>query len=213
MMRWIFLLLLAPLVFAETIAPTIYEQRDFGTLSKDEFTYSISVDCTAAAVRAYVMDENIDPVEGANTYLKYIDFAQPLISSVESDKDGFVLHKLPGNVKLMRGFFALVIQKSEFRSKEIHFDINRCWSNATVPQPPTPAPKNETKPPPVTPPPIINTTVPNVTNTANMTNLSNDSNYTATEDNGEAPELCAGFLALLMICGLLTPRGVDFLLH
>ncbi len=201
MLRWILLLLLVPLVFAESIAPTIYEQRDFGTLSKEEFTYSISVDCTSATVRAYVMDENIEPVEGADTYLKYIDFAQPLISTVESDKDGFVLHKLPGNVKLMRGFFVLVIQKSDFRSKEIHFDINRCWSNASIPQPPAPPPKNDTpQPPPITPPPS-NTSAPNVTvnATGNGTNLSNETNQSGTDENGEAPEVCAGILGLLMI--------------
>lgn len=198
MFRLALLLLLLPLVFAESIAPTIYEQRDFGTLSKEEFTYSISVDCTAATVRAYVMDESIKPVEGADTYLKYIDFAQPLISSVESDKDGFVLHKLPGNVKLMRGFFVLVIQKSDFRSKEIHFDVNRCWSNATIPQPPQPAPSTGNQSPPVvTPPPPANTTTPQANITDNPTNETNETG--APVDGGETPELCAGGLALLMI--------------
>jgi hypothetical protein len=197
MFRWILLLLIVPLVFAESIAPTIYEQKDFGTPSKEEFTYSISVDCTAAAVRAYVMDESIKPVEGADTYLKYIDFAQPLISSVESDKDGFVLHKLPGNVKLMRGLFVLVIQKTDYRSKEIHFDVKRCWSNETVPQPPRPAPSTGNQSPPlITPPPVQNTSLPDA-NESNITNMSNESG--AAETEGEAPELCAGTLALLMI--------------
>lgn len=199
MLRWVLFLLFVPFVFAESIAPTIYEQRDFGTVSFDEFTYSVSVDCTAATVRAYVMDESMQPVEGADTYLKYIDFAQPLISSVESDKDGFVLHKLPGNVKLMRGFFVLVIQKSGYRSKEIHFDINRCWSNETVPQAPVSPPKNDTpKPQPVTPPPS-NTSVPDAANATNTSNGTNMTNQTGDAGNQGTPDLCAGALGLLMI--------------
>ncbi len=140
-MKLLLFLILLPFAFGKMIAPTIYEQNDFGPLSYNEFLYSMSVDCTAATVNAIIMDEEFKRVEGAATYLKYIDFAQPLISTVKSDKDGLVLHKLPGNVKLMRGFFILVIEKNGFRNKEVHFDIGKCWRNETpVINPPEPEP-------------------------------------------------------------------------
>jgi hypothetical protein len=197
MFRWLLIILLVPLAFAETVAPTIYEQRDLGIPAMEEFTYSISVDCTAAAIRIYVMDESNQVVKGADTYLKYIDFAQPLISTGETDKDGFILHKLPGNVKLMRGFFVLVIQKTDYRSKEIHFDIKRCWSDEPVPQPPVPetpstTPEN-TSQPPETVPPQTNESVPDIPETGNVTNESGGS---STE---ESSGICAGVLGLLML--------------
>lgn len=201
MSRIFIILLLLPLVFAENVAPTIYEQRDLGPPAFEEFTYSISVDCTAATIRAYVMDEDNKVVQGADTYLKYIDFAQPLISSVESDKDGFVLHKLPGNVKLMRGFFVLVIQKTDYRSKEIHFDINRCWSDEDVPQPPEPPEQNVSPPPAnVTPPDEPEITIPEAPNTGNASIAENLTNMTEAEPAGEeGGSLCAPLLGLLIL--------------
>ncbi len=200
MMRFIwFLVLLLPLASADIIAPTIYEQKDLGPTAFEEFTYSISVDCTAGTVRVIVMDESLKPVKGADSFLKYIDFAQPLISSVESDKDGFVLHKLPGDVKLMRGFFVLVIQKNEYRSKEIHFDIGRCYSDYVPPSPPQqeePAPQpNETSPPPPVPEPEI--PEPPVNETVNKS--VGDVNVTEIKGEKAPPDICAGILALLMV--------------
>ena len=125
--RFFILFLLFTISYCNVVGPKIYEQKDFGTVSKEQFTYSISVDCTAATVNVIAMDSNNKVVRDANTYLKYIDFAQPLISSVKTDTDGKAVHKLPGNVKLMTGFFILVIEKPEFRNKEIHFDIGRCF--------------------------------------------------------------------------------------
>ena len=139
MWRILVILLLIPLAWAnQIVAAKIYEQRDFGTLSLDEFLYSLNVDCTAGTIKIIVMDENFSRVQEANTYLKYIDFAQPLISTVETDKDGIAVHRLPGNVKLMRGFFIMVIQKSGFRNKEIHFDISGCYIDGPVIQPKPP---------------------------------------------------------------------------
>ena len=139
MWRIVVFLLLVPVVWAnQIVAAKIYEQKDFGTLSLDEFLYSLNVDCTAGTIKIIVMDENFSRVQEANTYLKYVDFAQPLISTIETDKDGVAIHKLPGNVKLMRGFFIMVIQKSGFRNKEIHFDISGCYIDGPVVQPKPP---------------------------------------------------------------------------
>lgn len=128
-MKWMLLLILLPFAYAKIIAPTIYEQKDFGPLSKPEFLYSINVDCTASTVNLMIMDEDFNRVEDATSYLSYIDFSKPLISSSKSDKDGLLLHKLPGNVLLMRGLFVLVIEKNGFRNKEVHFDIQSCFKN------------------------------------------------------------------------------------
>lgn len=118
------------------VAPRIYEQDDLGDPMFDEFVYSISVDCTAATIKLIVMDEEYEPVQDTSTYLKYVDFSSPLLSTVKTDKDGFALHKLPGQTTLMRGLFILVMEKKGFRSKEVHFDIAPCYSDYTFPSPP-----------------------------------------------------------------------------
>jgi hypothetical protein len=159
------------------VGPAIYEQDDFGDISLQEFTYSLSADCTAGTITSIVMNESNKPVRDAHTYLKYIDFSAPLISSKTTDKDGLALHKLPGDVKLMRGLFILVIEKTGYRIKEVHFDLYPCFHNGSLPpKPPPPPPKNttQTKPPVfiVNPPPKNNTTiitVPNITNATNET--------------------------------------------
>lgn len=183
------------LVISNIIAPTIYEQDDFGTVSLEEFTYSISVDCTAGTIRLVVMDESLKPVKEANTYLKYVDFAQPLISSGETDKDGRITHKLPGNVRLMRGFFILVIQKNDFRSKEIHFDIARCYngeSNITAQlpeevEPETPEIDEEPEPGPQP--------EENITEPINFTEPSAESNETTVGEE-EEEKICS--VAIIM---------------
>jgi hypothetical protein len=155
------LALFLPLLHANVvIAPTVYEQDDFGDpVLLQDFTYSLSVDCTAATISVIAMDEKNKPVEGAYTYLKYIDFSSPLISKGPTDREGFVLHKLPGSTKLMRGLFVLVMEKNGFRGKEVHFDISGCYSNGTI-QPKPPANNTTTAPPANIPPPFNYTPLP-----------------------------------------------------
>jgi len=128
---------------AVVIGPHIYEQQNNGDNNLPEMTYSLSVDCTAAAINVIVMDNATNPIQDANTYLKYVDFSSPTIGSGKTDKDGFVIMKLPGNVQLMRGLFIMVIEKKGFRNKEIHFDIVNCLTNTSwiPPIPPPPKPK------------------------------------------------------------------------
>ena len=194
------MLLLLALASAAVIGPTVYEQKDLGDPIFAEFTYSLSADCTAATISVIVMNESQKPVEGANTYLKYVDFASPLISSVKTDDDGFALHKLPGDVKLMRGLFILVIEHKGYRNKEIHFDISGCYSNTTRPNPPAP-------PPPATQPPAQNNTngstnpppAQNHTNNTNVTNATAN-NMTGNETGTtELPGMCATVFALASI--------------
>lgn len=137
MLALVMLLLVIGCCSALVVGPRIYEQDDFGDISLSEFTYSISTDCTAAAITVVVMNESLKPVMGANTYLKYVDFATPLMGSGVSDKDGRVLLKLPGNVNLMRGLFILVIEKKGYRGKEVHFDLSPCIYNTTNPAKPS----------------------------------------------------------------------------
>ncbi len=195
MLRIFFLVFLVNIAGAAVVAPTIYEQRDLGTPSLEEFTYSISVDCTSASIHVHVLDEEYEQVEGANTYLKYIDFAQPLISSGETDKEGYFLHKLPGNVKLMRGFFILVIQKSGFRNKEIHFDIGRCYNDEVPPKEP-----EKESPDPEEIPEVEEPDLPKVIEPENETEEIVE-NTTGTEEQEETSPagLCPGILALLIL--------------
>ena len=198
-------LLLLPMI----VAPTIYEQEDFGSESLEEFTYSISVDCTAGTIKLIVGDEDNKPVEDANTYLKYIDFAQPLISSGETDKEGKVVHKLPGNVKLMRGFFIMVIQKTDYKSKEIHFDISRCHANETIEEtvepeeepPEIEPPAAPPPPPPEEPPEEENATALPFNITPEMPEIITETNETIEEGARGCP--IAFLFPLLLICGML----------
>lgn len=128
MRSFIFFALFLSLSFAATIGPRIFEQDDFGDPSWEQFVYSVGVDCEQATIKLIVMDGDYQRVEEANTYLKYVDYSSPLISSNSTGGDGVVLHKLPGSTQLMRGLFILVIEKQGFRTKEVHFDIYGCYA-------------------------------------------------------------------------------------
>ncbi len=143
--------MLAGAACCTSVGPRIFEQDDFGDPAWAQFTYSISADCNASTISLYVMNASNRPVADANAYLKYVDFSTPLLSSTKTDKDGFTLIRLPGNVRLMRGLFILVIEKKGYRSKEIHFDLGPCFgAPALPPKPPanqTQNAPNETQPP------------------------------------------------------------------
>jgi hypothetical protein len=145
----LFTLLLFGLSSAMVVGPAIYEQRDFGNLGDHQFTYSLSADCNASVITAIVYNESNKPVRDAIVLLSYVDFAQPLLANVLTDKDGTAVLKLPGQVTLMRGLFILVIQKSGFKNKEVHFDLYPCFHNGSLPP----------KPPPPPPPPKQNYTI------------------------------------------------------
>lgn len=130
------LILLAGASSALAIGPRIYEQDDLGDISLSEFTYSFSADCNASTISVYVYNESIKPVRDANLYLKYVDFSTPLMSNTKTDKDGYSLIRLPGNVLLMRGLFVLVIEKGGYRNKEVHFDLSPCWGGSSIPPKP-----------------------------------------------------------------------------
>ncbi len=164
------------------VGPKVYEQKDMGPPSLKQFTYSMSVNCTAATLRVIVMDGKLELVQGASTYLKYIDFSQPLISSEKSDENGWVIHKLPGNVSLMRGFFVLVIQKEGYKNKEIHLDLSPCFSDDPIEEP-------AIEPPPPEPLPVVET--------KGSQPLINQSDIVVEEDE---PEVCpVVFVPLLML--------------
>ncbi len=181
------------------VGPTVYEQDDFGDILWDEFTYSLSVDCDEAVLNVIVMDESIMPVEEANTYLKYVDFASPLVSSGTTDNQGRISHKLPGNVSLMRGLFILVIEKDGYRTKEIHFDILKCLgnqTNITAPpkQPPPPPPQQPAEK--ITIEPVQNETEASPAPAANETG---ETEIGGMEELGYSGLLIVAFLVLLLI--------------
>lgn len=204
MRKALVLLFLFASSYALIVGPAIYEQDDFGDISLLEFTYSLSADCSAGTITTIVMDESNKPVQDANAYLQYIDFATPLISSGKTDKDGYVLSRLPGSVQLMRGLFILVVEKKGFRSKEVHFDLYPCLHNGSLPPKPPPP-----KPPEVKPPPVMNYTVER--HPANISNITvpkpppanasgsanNSTNGTGGNGGGEGERTCPVPLALI----------------
>lgn len=202
-MAALLLLLLLPLLHANVVAPTIYEQEDLGdgTVLSD-FTYSLSVDCTAATISIIVMDSHNTPVEGADTYLKYVDFSSPLIAQGQTDREGFRLDKLPGSSLLMRGLFILVIEKKGFRNKEVHFDISGCYSNKTTTQPPPaakpPANNTTTAPPANSSPPFNYTSLP-AANTTNMSGTNQSGNASAALPESVSKACPFALLAIALI--------------
>lgn len=188
---------------ALVIGPRIYEQDDLGDPALTEFTYSLSADCNASTISAYILNESNGPVRDASAYLKYVDFSTPLMSSTKTDKDGFTLIRLPGNVMLMRGLFILVIEKKGFRNKEVHFDLSPCWGGSQFPPKPqtnqTQNATNHTTPPA---PPSNNTTaVPPPANNTVMQNASNMSgNQSGAQEESDTPEQpCPASAALCAI--------------
>ncbi len=187
------MLLFPSLASAVVIGPHIYEQQNNGDNNLPEFTYSLSVDCTAAAINVIVMDNATNPVQDANTYLKYVDFSSPTIGTGKSDKDGLVVMKLPGNVLLMRGLFIMVIEKRGFRNKEVHFDIVNCLTNTSwiPPIPPPPKPKPNTS---YTQP---NQTGTQMNNSPNQTSGNNNSGATNSTTSGNTTGLMKDFSGAL----------------
>lgn len=122
----LFFLITITISFSIFIGPRILEQKDLGNVGSKEFTYSLLVDCDSATIDVLVMDDNLSPINLVQNYLSYIDYSRPLLSKTLSDESGHTIHKLPGDVKYMRGMFVLLLQKQNFRSKEIHFDIIEC---------------------------------------------------------------------------------------
>ncbi len=197
------LALFFPLLHASVIAPTVYEQKDLGDpVFLQDFTYSLSADCTAATISIIVMDGHNKPVEGAYTYLKYVDFSSPLIAQGPTDREGFRLDKLPGSPMFMRGLFILVIEKKGFRNKEIHFDISGCYSNGTaLPKPPAAKPpaNNTTTAPPANISPPFNYTTPPENATGDQGNATGTGNASG-NPAGAIPKACLpAFLMALSI--------------
>ena len=137
------LILFSTPLHANVVAPTIYDQVyvNYGTPLND-FTYALSVDCTAGTISIIVMDSHEKPVEGAQTYLQYADISSSLIAAGQTDEDGYRLDRLPGKSTLMHGVFSLTIEKTGFNNMDVDFDISGCYSNGTLKQPAPPSAAN-----------------------------------------------------------------------
>jgi hypothetical protein len=198
-------LVLLALLFScvSAIAPKVYEHKSLGQPFLPELLYSLSVDCENGTVHLIVMDANFTRMDNASTFLKYVDFSSPLISRMATGTEGTVAHQLPGNVSNMRGLFIMVMEKKGFRSKEIHFDILRCFGDQTYPPfPVKPVPNvsiagNETQENASVQVPAVNLSE-NITQ--NMTNAT--TNQTAVEDE-EQEECLPAFLLPLLLLGIM----------
>ncbi len=202
-------------MFALAVGPRIYEQKDLGNIDLAQFTYSLSTECNESTISAYVMNESNKPIQEANIYLKYVDFSTPLMSSSKTDKDGFTLIRLPGNIRLMRGLFIMVIEKKGYRNKEIHFDLSPCFGGSTLPPPPT-NPSNQTTNttnqtgPPYPPANNSTTNPPPGNNTLPANNATNQTNQSGAGDGNGVPgpaPLCPAAAGLLLIVLALCPAA------
>lgn len=153
-MKKIFIILaLISLTFAiypgiVTLEP--FEFKDFGSKALPNFTMTLSMDCPSATISQHLESGGV-PVSGAKSYLKYVQYQVPLISSGITDSNGDYTHKLPGNISYYTGIFTLTAEKSGYQKHEAHFEISKCFVNVTAP------------PPVIVPPPNVTPPEPNVT--------------------------------------------------
>ncbi len=193
------LLALCGLSSALIIGPRIYEQDDLGDPILSEFTYSLSADCNASTISAYILNESNGPVRDAGVYLKYVDFSTPLMSSSKTDKDGFTLIRLPGNVMLMRGLFIMVIEKKGFRNKEVHFDLSPCWGGSQFPQKPQTNQSANASQPAKQPEANASTFIPPANNSSAIAHIEQNASANEsgeTEAASQAGQACAPFAGL-----------------
>jgi len=149
-----------------TIIP--FEYKDFGNTSAPTFDVAMQMDCRTNRITADVSSEG-QPVPSVMTFLKYVQYDNPLLSTQTTDSSGHATYQLTGNVSFRTGIFVLVMEKSGYNKREAHFTINDCFKNITQTQPPV---QNVTPTQNVTP--SANTTTPaNSTPPANVTPSSN----------------------------------------
>lgn len=150
-MRYWILLLVVLIInnnYAAKVGANIFEEKNFDSESIPMINYDLIVDCNKGTIENTIFSQDSDPIEGAYAYLKYHDYSSPLLSSGTTDEHGLVIHNLPGNISLMDGMFILVMEKTGYRKKEVHFDIVSCFGlEDTVPEEPEvpePIDENET---------------------------------------------------------------------
>jgi len=130
-----FILFLASLSFSIypgsiTIEP--FEYKDFGNASLPSFNVTMGMDCVEQELNANVSsDEN--PVSGVTTFLKYVQYENPLLGTRITDASGNVVHKVYGNISYMSGIWVLVLEKPGYRKQEAHFEIFDCLVNVSEP--------------------------------------------------------------------------------
>ena len=76
---------------ATAIAPQVHEHKSMGLYWLPQLLYRLSVDCDEGLVNVTVMDANFTRIENASTFLKYVDFASPHISTERTDEEGNVV--------------------------------------------------------------------------------------------------------------------------
>ncbi|MBI5224009.1 hypothetical protein HY990_06335 [Candidatus Micrarchaeota archaeon] len=177
------IIVLVPAGFASKIvAPEFLGQHDFGQINLSQFTYSISINCDRSYIDFYVYDGDLKPVQGAKTFLSYVDYSSPLLSNDITDEKGHIDIPLRGNTTFMRGLFTMLIEKKGFKSKEFQFRITPCYSDIKTPATPPPAQTGIPNKNPTTPitqipeqKPAINPPKSNQTNLNSTVNTSNSS--------------------------------------
>jgi len=205
------LLLGLALAFARSEIPYVFEEDDFGNKDLPKFLYALSVDCETGQIRQEVFNEQVEPLADVSSYLRYHDYASPLISSGISNVEGVILHQVPGDIDHYTGLFILVIEETGYQNKEVHFEITPCFEE--MPEP-TPIPEPEPYTPPEEPVDVPDDTPGEAPVTPPTPELIDD-NESAPEENETVPEPaaeesnpggCAIPAVLVLLCGLFAFR-------
>jgi hypothetical protein len=141
----LFLISFSFAIYPGNITVTPFEYKDFGKDDLPVFNVTMKMDCVEKKLSADVSSGGA-PVPGVTTYLKYVQYDNPLLSTKISDSSGQVTHMVHGNISFMTGIWVLVMEKADFRKREAHFEILDCLVNVTGP------PQNVTPPQNITPP-------------------------------------------------------------
>jgi len=206
------LLLGLSLVFARSEIPYVFEEEDFGNEGLPKFLYALSVDCDTGQIRQEVFNEQVEPLEGVSSYLRYHDYASPLISSGTSNADGVILHQVPGDIDLYTGLFILVIEEPGYQNKEIHFDINPCFVEEPEPVPepepyvPPEEPVTEPEEPPEETPVTPSAEEPAPENESAPEEIQENQTEPDPVAEEAGPEGCAIPAVLVLLCGLFAFR-------
>jgi hypothetical protein len=113
-----------------TIIP--FEYKDFGAQELPVFNVTMEMDCVEQKFSADVSSDDA-PVGGVTTYLKYVQYDNPLLSTKITDNSGQVTHQVHGNISFMTGIWVFVMEKADFRKREAHFEISGCLVNVSEP--------------------------------------------------------------------------------
>ncbi|MGV8084931.1 MAG: hypothetical protein ACP5N9_01630 [Candidatus Bilamarchaeum sp.] len=185
------LLIILGLVSAIVVTPDHQGVRNSGDSRLPRLDVDFSVDCPTKTITTTVISEDGAPVQNANMYVFYTNYAYQPIASGRTNQNGMGQLNIVGNPNFLTSLFILHVESSAYQTKEIEFTYEKCFgtvSDEEINNPP-PAPtlpaenntSNNTQPVPTPLTPTNSTPLPQPNNTVN-----NNSNVTTPSQNNTA---------------------------